>query len=349
MRLETKIFGIEGVEVNMEKYMEVCNRYLVDPHRKVPMLPYGPQNIVGREIRHYYFDLARGKDGYLNSIPMLRTIGEEPILRNMQITRIFSFGECNVQCPYCKRDCQFIDNEGSVIGTAEVDLIDLFRMAESAIKKNEIVRFSGGDPIMYKNICLAISAYVKELHNTKTSIAHNGSGTLWVKQMLPFLDSAAIDLKAVPERMGKIMGITESGGRKMYERSLQTQALFSSTELNKNKAILDIRTPIFGDTSIDEMIRLGEDITKGNPQLTFWTWRLYKKVHGCDWLVPEKETVIEMLAEVSAKYPNHWMGIRAKWHGGGMLYFRNGNVVNTEEKLDVDEIIGSGNKDGCTV
>jgi pyruvate formate lyase activating enzyme len=347
MENRSVIFGIENVEVNIEKFMEVCNRYLVDHHRKIPMLPYGPQNMVGREIRHYYFDLARGKDGYLHSEPVLRPVTEQPLIRNMQVTRIFSFGECNVQCPYCKRDCQFIDGEGNIIGTVEVDLIDLFRMAEKAVRENEIVRFSGGDPVMFQRVCLAISSYVFELYNSKTSIAHNGSGTFWVKQMLPFMDSAAIDLKAVPERMGHIMGITESGGKKMHERSLQTQALFSSTELNINKAILDIRTPIFGNTSIDDMIRLGEDITKGNPQLTFWTWRLYKKVHGCDWLVPEKEKVIEMLAEVSAKYPDHWMGIRAKWHGGGMLYFRNGQVVNTEEKLDVDEIAGSGNKDGC--
>ena len=143
------------------------------------------------------------------------------------------------------------------------------------------------------------------------------------------------------------MGVSSSAGLKMYQRSLETQALFSSAELNTNGAILDVRTPVFGDTSLEDMISLGADITKSDPNVVFWTWRLYKPVHGCDWLVPVKEEVVEMLLKVSATYPNHWMGIRAKWHGGGMLYFRNGKIINIEEQFDVDEIYGSGNRDGC--
>jgi len=222
-------------------------------------------------------------------------------------------------------------------------------MAERAVKFNEVIRFSGGDPVVFKKICLAISAYVSELYGRKTSIAHNGSGPEWVKAMLPFLDSAAIDLKAVPEKLGETMGVSPSAGLKLYQRSLETQALFSSAELNTNGAILDVRTPVFGNTSLDEMIRLGSEVAKSDPKIAFWTWRLYKSVHGCDWPVPEKDKVVAMLKKVSATYPDHWMGIRAKWHGGGMLYFRSGNIVNPEERLDVDEISGSGNRDGCII
>lgn len=338
-----KIFGIENVEVNLEKYEEVILRFGIDANRPVPMLPYGPQNMVGREIRYYFFDLARGEDGYLNQLPELRPVTEQPLTRNLKITRIFSFGKCNVSCPYCKRDCQFIDGDGSVIGTAEVELINLFRMAERAVKYNEVIRFSGGDPIVFKKICLAISAYVNELYGKKTSIAHNGSGPEWVKSMLPFLDSAAIDLKAVPEKLGETMGVSSVVGFKLYQRSLEVQALFNNEKLNSESAILDVRTPIFGNTTLDEMLRLGADVSKNDPKFTFWTWRLYKPVHGCDWLIPEREGVIEMLKKVSFKYPKHWMGLRAKWHGGGMLYFRNGKIINIEEQFDINEISGSGN------
>lgn len=342
-----KIFGIEqgSYLVNAEKFQEVLERYRLDVINKpVLMLPYGAGNTVGREIRYYFFDLARGKDGYLSTEPVLRPAPEQPLTRNLQATRIFSFGKCNVHCPYCKRDCQFIDDDGNVIGTTEVKLEDLFRMAERAVAMNEVVRFSGGDPVMFQRICLAISAYVSELYGKRTSIAHNGSGPNWVKQMLPMMDSAAIDLKAVLEKMGKVMGVSQGAGEKIYHKSLETQALFSDPTTNPNRAILDVRTPVFGDTTFEDMMRLGEDITKGDPRIVFWTWRLYKPVQGCDWPVPDKDVVVDMLKKVSAKYPNHWMGIRAKWHGGGMLYFRGGQVVNTEEKLDTNEAIGSGNR-----
>ncbi len=340
------IHGTEGISVNTAQMAKACELFGVN-NMPVPMLAYGQKNLVGKEIRHYYFDLARTQSGYLSEAPILRQIAPDKIMHHLPVTRIFSFGHCNVQCPYCKRDCQFIDSQGRPVVAVDVPLQSLFAMAEAAVARNEIVRFSGGDPVMFPKICLAISWYCQTVHGVKTSIAHNGSGPKWVEKMLPFMDSAAIDLKANPEKMGSIMGINILSGEGMYRRSLETQALFSDPVKNPNRAILDVRTPIFGDTTLSDMLRLAADITKGDPRLTFWTWRLYKQVQGCDWLVPEKEPVIEMLKQVSEIFPKHWMGIRAKWNGGGMLYFRGGKVVNSGERLDTNEVTGSGNFDTC--
>lgn len=341
---EIKIFGIESSQVNTSQMTKACELFDVNMDAKVPMLAYGEKNLVGKEIRHYYFDLARTEEGILNEKLILRSTPEnENIVRHLTVTRIFSFGNCNVQCPYCKRDCQFIDEKGRPIIAVDVDLESLFAMAEGAVQRNEIVRFSGGDPVMFQKLCLAISWYVSTLYGKKTSIAHNGSGPKWVREMLPYMESSAIDLKAVPENMGKVMGISEKAGEHMYRKSLETQALFSDSALNPNRAILDVRTPIFGDTSLTDMMRLAIDICKGDPKIVFWTWRLYKQVEGCDWEVPEKEKVLKMLTQVSAAFPNHWMGIRAKWHGGGMLYFRGGKIINPMEKLETAEASGSGN------
>jgi len=75
--MNQKIFGIETTEINIKKYKEVVSRFGIDESRPIPMLPYGPQNMVGREIRYYFFDLARGgKDGYLSQSPELRTVTE---------------------------------------------------------------------------------------------------------------------------------------------------------------------------------------------------------------------------------------------------------------------------------
>jgi pyruvate formate lyase activating enzyme len=147
--------------------------------------------------------------------------------------------------------------------------------------------------------------------------------------MLPYLSSAAIDLKAVPELTGRVMGISEERGKKMHKLSLETQKIISQAGV-----LLDVRTPIFGDTTTEQMARLAESICReNNLDYTFWTWRLYKPVEGCDFVVPKKENTIKMLVEISKRFPELWIGIRAKWEKGGMLYFRGGEMVSATSEV----------------
>lgn len=317
-------------------FRAVCAEYQLDPEGKAEMLPYGDRNKVGWETRRLYFDLARGKNGLFNTQPVLREVAD--VRTALPTTRIMSFGQCNVSCPYCKRDCQFRDDDGNIIVAARVALRDLFALAEGAHARGETVRFSGGDPVVFPKQTLAIAAYMEARYGAKTSIAHNGSGPAWVRKLAPRLSSAAIDLKAVPERMGHVMGVSQKLGERIYKLSEETQEV-----LNDSGVILDVRTPIFGDTTLEEMWRLAKTVTKNNPRTTFWTWRLYKAVHGCDWLVPQKEHVFEMLDRVSAEFPRHWMGVRAKWERGGMMYWLAGQRIVPMD-MDDEEARGSGNK-----
>jgi pyruvate formate lyase activating enzyme len=307
----------------------------------VPMLPYGSGNRIGYETRRLYFALALTGQSTFNRQCMLRAGSVHSDRPELPVTRIVSFGECNVACPYCKRDCQFVGDDGKPIVAVSIPVIDLFRMAEGAVARGEIVRFSGGDPVKFPRETLAVSMYLWARYGVKTSIAHNGSGPAWVRKMLPFLSSAAIDLKAVPEKIGGIMGVDQARGRMMYRLTLETQAIISAAR----GPLLDVRTPVFGNTPISEMRRLGREIMRLDPEFTFWTWRMYKPVEGCDWSPPEKAHMFEMMAEVSVMMPDHWIGMRAKWDRGGMVYFRQGRCVNTEEanSIDASEYIGSGN------
>ena len=109
--------------------------------------------------------------------------------------------------------------------------------------------------------------------------------------------------------------------------------------------MVDIRTPIFGNTSLADMETLAKDINNANDlSYVFWTWRLYKKVEGCDWEVPDLETVKEQMLHVSKLYPMLWMGMRAKWQAGGMLYVKNGKLVDLSLGGDKEQT-GSGNGD----
>lgn len=302
-------------DIDVDNFWQVMSSHRIEPGDKVRILPHGNQ--IAREKRLLYFGQAVGVDGKLSPTNRLPAVGKT------ETTRIISFGECNVACPYCKRDCQFIDEHGTPMASTEVLIEDIARIASGAVSRGEVIRFSGGDPVTHPKQTLALADWIDQEYGQKISVAHNGTGSAWVEKLLPRLSSAALDLKAVPEKLGKVMGIHEATGVRYFASSLKTQALISQSQV-----LLDVRTPVFGDTSVEEMNRLGEAIVGANNlDYSFWTWRLYKEVKGCDWPVPDQEKVIEMMKQVSAHYPALWMGMRAKWERGGMLFVKGGDVV----------------------
>jgi len=329
----------EPGEIDENLLEEILRRYRLSLESPVLILPYGERNKIGWETRYLYFALALTPEGKFNPEPQISKLEEK--FANLPKTRIISFGNCNVACPYCKRDCQFVDESGKPIISIPVPIEDIARLMEGAHERGEIVRFSGGDPVVYPLQTLALAEYMWRRHETKVSIAHNGSGPRWVEKMLPYLSSAAIDLKGVPEKIGKIMGIHPERGKLFFDLSLETQRLISGSRI-----ILDVRTPIFGDTTLEEMSRLAEAISENNNlDYTFWTWRMYKPVRGCEFEVPTKENTIELMLKVSQEFPDLWMGIRAKWERGGMIFIRKGTIIRTPDVTDKDEEeIGSGNK-----
>lgn len=304
---------------------------------RISMLPWA--GVIGKETRRLYFNLAV-KDGKMVDGDLLRTVISGKIYDHLPVNRLISYGECNVSCPYCKRDMQFVTESGEVINTVSISIDEVLRLCLWALTQNETPRFSGGDPVSFKNETLAIAEYLYLIHDAKMSIAHNGTWGQSIKSLVPYLSSAAIDLKATPDKLGNIMGVKISAGDSLYRQSLKTQATLTS-----NKVLVDIRTPIFGNTSLADMETLAKDIHNANDlSYVFWTWRLYKKVEGCDWEVPDLETVKAQMLHVSKLYPMIWMGMRAKWQAGGMLYVKNGKFIDLSSGGDKEKN-GSGNGD----
>lgn len=335
-------------EVDADLWARICAHRGISPDRPVMLLPHGKSTLpsgekVDRvlwETRKLYFFLAVSGDGRMRQEPRISRL--EDLSGGLPTTRIISFGTCNVACPYCKRDCQFLGDDGNPIVAIAVPLHQILGGCVGAHLRGEIVRYSGGDPVMFPRETLAIAEYMMTRHGVKVSIAHNGSGTSWAAELAPYLSSAAIDLKATPERIGEVMGIDPSKGPRMYQRSLDTQG-----QLSHAGVLVDVRTPVFGDTSTDDMRRLAHDICSVNDlSSTFWTWRLYKAVQGCDWLVSNKERVIEQMLVVSSDFPELWFGIRAKWQRGGMEYIRAGRLIDASDDTEAvyDPEVGSGNE-----
>lgn len=231
--------------------------------------------------------------------------------------RIISFGACNFHCSYCKRDGAFVTKSGDIISSIEASEAELLSVCDDAVAKGQVVRISGGDPVMFPAMSMRIAEYVFEKFGKKISIAHNGSSPALIRKLLPYLESAAIDLKAPISEMGARIGLEQKFGEKMYQRSLQVQDALSDTGI-----LVDVRTPIFATTTLDDMLQLAEDIMKGgNNKNEFWTWRMYSPIRGCDWLPPKKDAVIWMIKEVKKLYPKLKIGLRAKWEPNGFLYF----------------------------
>lgn len=325
---------------------EVLGKHGLDASHPVSMLPFGqidgPEGTtykIGAETRRLYFNFAVQNGRLLDGTELAQSSEQ---WQEAPVTRIISWGKCNVACPYCKRDCQFLGDDGKPIISQMIPLRDVAALCEGAVARGEIVRFSGGDPVSFPRETLALSEYLYRRHGTKSSIAHNGTGPAMVKKLAPYLSSAAIDLKGVPEKIGGIMGRPPQMGPRFYALSLETQALVSGSGV-----LLDVRTPVFGDTTLDEMRRLAQDIYRVNDiHHTFWTWRMYKPVLGCDWVAPEREPVLEMMKTISAEVPNLWLGIRAKWERGGMIYVKDGAIrqKTADSVLVVPVELGSGNQ-----
>lgn len=252
---------------------------------------------AGAEVRPLYFYKAMGQD--------------------IADARIISFGQCNFSCPYCKRDGAFRTDDGNIVTAHDASLDDLFRVCDDAVAKGQVVRLSGGDPVVFPKESLAIAEYVSAQHGKKISIAHNGSSPAFTARLALYLENAAIDLKAIPEEMNLRCGLTNGTGEKMFHRSIETQDLLSSAGV-----LVDIRTPIFGTTTLDDMLFLAAEIVRGGrAEFEFWTWRLYKPVRGCEWPAPNQEQAVWMIGEVKKQYPNLKIGLRAKWEPEGFLYY----------------------------
>ena len=106
---------------------------------KIKVLPYKGKPLS--EIRPSYF---------------LRAFGEDVF-----DMRIFSFGKCNYSCPYCKRE-GYDKNGQDIEGAVEIDEEEIFKAVDDAIKKGQVIRLSGGDPVCYPDLALRILKYAKE-------------------------------------------------------------------------------------------------------------------------------------------------------------------------------------------
>ncbi len=231
--------------------------------------------------------------------------------REIENMSIISFGRCNFNCCYCKRDGQFKDKNNNIINAVDCSWDELKDIIRTEIAKDRRIRLSGGDPCVFQKESLEIAKFIWDEFGQKISMAHNGSCPEFVKKLLPYLEYVAIDMKSpYPDKFSKIVGL--KNGEALIKNSLLSQEYCTN-----NDVLVDVRTCVFEHTTPEELKTIAALITqKNNLKNLFWTIRCYNPVKGCDYHAPDKDILLSYIAEIKNLYPDLKMGMRAKWKGG---------------------------------
>lgn len=278
---------------------------------KIYVIPY--KGTLFQETRKSYF---------------LKAFGEQ-----VQDMKIIPFGKCNYSCPYCKRK-GYEKNDGIIDGSVEVSETEIFSAVNEAIKNNQIVRLSGGDPICYPELSFRLLKYAKEL-NGNTSIAHNGTGPNFVESLIKadILDSISVDFKASnPELLSKIAGISLEQSKVMWNNNLKTLQVLKDNPQVKT----DIRTCVFSNTNLDELLKIGNIIKENSNNSVFWTLRIYSIIDNYLQTTMSADDMKNIAIFLSKNIPDLKIGIRLKWDNGNFFYYMNGQLIDnfeTEKKL----------------
>ncbi len=273
---------------------------------KIYIIPYNGE--LFKETRKSYF---------------LKAFGEQ-----VQDMRIIPFGKCNYSCAYCKRK-GYEKNDGIIDGSVEVEETEIFSAINDAILNNQIVRLSGGDPVCYPELSFRLLKYVKKL-NGITSIAHNGTGPNFVKSLIKadILDSISVDFKAPnPELLSEITGISLEQSKIMWANNLETLQILKANPQVKT----DIRTCVFSNTNLEELLNIGNIIKENSNDSVFWTLRMYSIIDNYLQNTKSADDMKKIAIFLSTNIPDLKIGIRLKWDNGNFFYYMNGQLIDNFE------------------
>lgn len=242
--------------------------------------------------------------------------------RDAEKTRIVAFGSCNFSCPYCMRDAQFIDSNGNVLKSVEVDEREIFHRLENAIANGERIRLSGGDPCMHIRDSLKIAQWATK-RGRQISYCHNGSSPALTSRLAPYAAHAAIDLKAVSiDEFVLRTGIDKPVASKVMKNFHKVCRAVLSNE----STLLDVRTCVFSTTTLKDLFEMAQMISQlAHDDRVFWTIRQYDPVATIDWQPLRQGILDEWLSIISRKYPILHIGYRSQWVGGVFYHWYSGN------------------------
>lgn len=148
-------------------------------------------------------------------------------------TVIFLQG-CNFRCPWCQ-NVQGVDRKGG----READTADVLKRVQANVPMVDSVVLTGGEPLLQPRACLELLKGAKGLGLAR-AIETNGSRPSVLRQLLPFLDFVAIDVKAPlddPPLYARVIGSHRA--REFVQKIEESVALAMESE-----AEVEVRTTV---------------------------------------------------------------------------------------------------------
>ena len=160
---------------------------------------------------------------------------------------IFTMG-CNFRCPFCH-------NRELVLPDEFLEDIP-FEEIENALKNRigliDAVEFTGGEPLLHRDI----GAFIKRVKDMGflVKVDTNGSFPDRLKEILPYIDYIAMDIKAPLERYSDAVGV-----------NIDSTSIKESIEIIKNSnKDYEFRTTVFKNyfKTLDDFLKIGQEINR---------------------------------------------------------------------------------------
>ena len=226
-----------------------------------------------------------------------------PQLRGKRFAMV-SFGTCQFYCPYCltggylpRQDTYRFPN------AVDVPIERIKSFIEAQAKLGNPIKFTGGEPILQGKILIELVRLARS-HGAYIVVDSNGAVPKFLIKLASEIDQVALDIKGPPRYVERVAGASlDAAWSKPLAAAHALHHLGNIT--------LEIRTPIFGFTTFDDLIEIASAI----PESAYWVIRRFlpafeqNGVHAnrtdcLPWLIqPSKDQIEAYYEHLLNKFP----------------------------------------------
>jgi pyruvate-formate lyase-activating enzyme len=177
---------------------------------------------------------------------------------------LIHLGRCNWRCGYCKPG-GFLPRPFEVFpNTYRMPTEEVIEFAVREARQGNPVKITGGEPTLDFDEVAAIIAQAKAIGGY-VCVDSNGWHPERLVELVRSCDQVAVDIKAARHKVSKITGVPASIS---FDRPVRAAKLIAEA---LPQLVLEIRTPVFSDTTATELSQIAETI----PRTAFWVLRSF--------------------------------------------------------------------------
>lgn len=242
--------------------------------------------------------------------------------RFIETSRIVAFGKCNFRCYYCKRGPQLSTSHGCVFGSRGYRKTYVFSLLEEALRLQQRIRLSGGDPSCYLSDSLMIGEWARS-KGVKVSICHNGSSLDYVQKMLPYLEYASIDLKGSNAHTFSMnTGIAHGLALGYIATFIDILRFLSDAGI-----LTEIRVCVTNSTNYEELFNSAKLVAQNcNISTTFLTIRNYSCIGIENVSALNPDILHQWIRKLSTEFSELKIGYRQNWEDNHFEFWESGSI-----------------------